>query len=151
MVRKRVYKGYSPVRGTVIMLDLDQFGEIVRERGWSEYSPNPATALLTRLVESFVRKWQGVVVYGLDEERGTEEAVIEIPFVEPEELVEDLKRIKEEINRLGVGITIVAVRGYVVAQPSSQREAYTLTPARRQAHSVLRKAKRRGGNTIIVV
>lgn len=151
MVQKRGYKGYSPVEGTVIMLDLDRFSEIVQERGWSEYSPNPATALLTQLVENFVRKWQGVVVYGLDEKRGTEEAVIEVPFVEPEELVEDLRKIKEEINKLGVGITIVAVRGYVVAQPASQRDAYTLTPTRRQAHSILRKAKRRGGNTIIIV
>ncbi len=150
-MRKRGYKAYPLVEGTVVIMDLDRFGDVVAERGWSEYSPNPATALLTQLVEEFVRKWQGVVVYGLDEERGTEEAVIEIPFVEPEELLEDLKRIKEEMNRLGVGITIVAVRGYVLAQPASQREAYALTPTRRQAHSLLKRLKRRGGNTIAII
>ncbi len=150
-MRKRGYKGYSPVEGTVVIMDLDRFSDVVTERGWSEYSPNPATALLTRLVEEFARKWQGVVVYGLDEERGTEEAVIEIPFVEPEELLEDLTRIKQEINKLGIGITIVAVRGYVLAQPAPQREAYTLTPTRRQAHALLRKLKRRRGNTVVIV
>ncbi len=150
-MRKRGYKGYPLVEGTVVMMDLDRFSDVVAERGWSEYSPNPATALLTRLVEEFARKWQGVVVYGLDEERGTEEAVIEIPLVEPEELLEDLTRIKQEINKLGVGITIVAVRGYVLAQPAPQREAYTLTPTRRQAHTLLKKLKRRGGNTVAIV
>ena len=149
-MRKRGYKGYPPVEGTIVMLDLDNFSEIIAERGWSEYSPNPATSLLTRLVEEFVRKWQGVVVYGLDEERGTEEAVIEIPYVEPEEVASDLERIKEEMNKLGVGITIVAVKGYVLAQPAPQREAYTATPTRRRAHSLLRKLKRRGGNTVLV-
>jgi len=150
-VRKRGYKSYPLVEGTVVMMDLDRFSDVVAERGWSEYSPNPATALLTRLVEEFVRKWQGVIVYGLDEERGTEEAVIEIPLVEPEELLEDLKRIKQEINKLGVGITIVAVRGYVLAQPAPQREAYTLTPTRRQAHAFLKKLKRRGGDTVAIL
>ncbi len=150
-MRKRGYKSYPLVEGTVVMMDLDRFSDVVAERGWSEYSPNPATALLTRLVEEFVRKWQGVIVYGLDEERGTEEAVIEIPLVEPEELLEDLKRIKQEINKLGVGITIVAVRGYVLAQPAPQREAYTLTPTRRQAHAFLKKLKRRGGDTVAIL
>jgi len=137
--------------GAIVIIDLDRFGEVVEERGWSEYSPNPATGLLTSLVEMFVRKWQGVVIYGLDEARGTEEVVIEIPLVEPEELIQDLEYIKQELNRLGVGVTIVAVKGYVLGRPANdRREAYTATPFRRYALSILRRAKRRGGNQVVI-
>ena len=143
--------GEKLVRGTVLVLDLDKFEETIEERGWSQYTPNPATGLLSHLIEQLARKWSAVIVYGLDWERGTEEAVLEIPLVEPEELRGDLERVKEEINRLGVGITIVAVRGHVGLKPAkSRREAYTATPARRLATKLLRKAKRRGGNTIMI-
>jgi len=138
--------------GTVVIIDLDRFGEVVEERGWSEYSPNPATGLLTRLVEELVSKWSGYLVYGLDEERGTEEAVIEFPLVEPEELREDLERIRRELNRVGVGVTIVAVKGHVglLSRSADRRAAYSATPARRMAAKLLRQAKRRGGNVVIV-
>ena len=139
------------VEGTIIIIDLDRFSEVVRERGWSEYKPNPATALLTRLVERIVTRWRAVVIYGLDEERGTEEVVLEIPYTEPEELLPDLEDVKREINRLGVGVTIVAVKGYVGLKPArNRREAYTATPYRRLAYRLLREAKRRGGNRIVV-
>ncbi len=140
------------VEGTVVMIDLDEFGEIVHEKGWSEYQPNPITGTLTQLVEEFVRKWHGYVVYGLDYKRGTEEVVVEIPLTRPEELIDDLRRIKEEINRLGVGVTIVAVYGYVglVHRSINRRAAYTGTPTRRLASKLLQKAKRKGGNTIVI-
>jgi hypothetical protein len=147
-------EGYSVglVEGSVVIVDLDRFEEVVEERGWSQYSPNPATGLMTQLVKDFIRKWSGYIVYGLDEERGTEEAVIEIPLVCPEELREDLERIKTEINKLGVSITIVAVCGYVglVQRNRNRREAYTATPARRLAAKMLQEAKRRGGNRIVI-
>ncbi len=139
------------VEGTIVVIDLDRFSEVVRERGWSEYTPNPATGLLTSLIERLVAKWRAVVVYGLDEERGTEEVVLEIPYTEPEELERDLEAVREELNRLGVGVTIVAVKGYVGLKPArSRREAYTGTPFRRMAYRLLREAKRRGGNTIVI-
>ncbi len=140
------------VEGTIIVIDLDEFSEEVRSRGWSEYSPNPATGLLTNLVEEFISKWHGVVVYGLDPERGTEEVVIEIPSVEPEEVVEDLRRIKSEVNRVGVGVSIVALKGYVIGRSAkNRREAYYGTPFRAEAIRVLKKVKRRGGNQVVVV
>lgn len=143
--------GEKLVWGTVLVLDLDRFEETIEEKGWSQYTPNPATGLLSHLVEQLARKWSAVIVYGLDWERGTEEAVLEIPLVEPEELREDLEKVKEEINRLGVGITIVAVKGHVGLKPAkNRREAYTATPTRKLATKLLRKAKRRGGNTIII-
>jgi hypothetical protein len=138
--------------GTIVIIDLDSFEEVVKERGWSRYSPNPATGMLTRLVENFVAKWQAVVLYGLDEERGTEEVVIEVPMVEPEELLDDLENIKRELNRLGVGVTIVAMRGVVgSARKLERREAYRGSPYRAAASKILRRAKKRGGNVIVVV
>jgi len=144
--------GRGLVEGTVVIIDLDRFGEVVEERGWSEYSPNPATGLLTRLVEELVRRWGGYLVYGLDEERGTEEAIVEFPLTRPEELREDLERIREELNRLGVGVTIVAVYGYVglVERRGDRRRAYTATPTRRLALTLLRRAKRSGGNRVVI-
>ncbi len=149
---QRGYRGTGGlVEGTIVVIDLDRFGEIVEERGWSEYKPNPATGLLTLLVQRFVSKWQGVVVYGLDEERGTEEVVIEIPMVEPEELREDLEEIRRELRRVGVTATIVAVRGYVGLKPArTRREAYTGTPYRRLAVKLLNQAKRRGGDRLVI-
>ncbi len=135
----------------MLVIDLDRFGEVVRERGWSEYKPNPATGLMTLLVERLVSKWRGVVVYGLDEERGTEEVVIEIPLVEPEELLPDLEEIKRELEKLGVTATMAAVKGYVGLKPArDRREAYSGTPYRQLAWRLVRRAKARGGGRIII-
>ncbi len=142
------------VEGLIIILDLDMFEEYMVERGWDPYKPNIVTGTLTNLVEDFTRKWQGVVIYGLDRERGTEEAIIEIPFgyEHLEEIVEDLNRIKKEINRLGASISIVVVNDFVNPRPArDRREAYYGTPGRRRAVKFLRKVKRMGGNRILVV
>lgn len=142
-------KGF--VEGTIVVLDLDRFGEMVEEKGLSEYKPNVVTGLLTQLVEKFVWKWSGVVVYGLDYERGTEEAVIEIPYVEPSEVASDLEEIKKEVERAGASITIIAIKDYVIARPArDRREAYYGTPGRLRALKLLRKVKRRGGGRMIV-
>ncbi|WFO76173.1 hypothetical protein J4526_04905 [Desulfurococcaceae archaeon MEX13E-LK6-19] len=142
-------KGF--VEGTIIVLDLDKFGEMVEEKGLSEYKPNVVTGLLTQLVEEFVRKWSAVVIYGLDHKRGTEEAVIEIPYVEPSEVADDLEKIKREIEKTGASITIVAIKDYVIARSArDRREAYYGTPGRARALKLLKKAKRRGGGQLII-
>lgn len=142
----------SLVEGTVVVMDLDRFEELTRRMGWDQYKPNIVTGTLTQLVEWFASKWRAVVVYGLDQERGTEEAVLEIPGVEPEELREDLEYIRRRIKELGASITIVAVKGYVGLKPCmSRRNAYYGTPTRALAHKLLVKAKRKGGNTVIIV
>ncbi len=139
------------VEGTIIVMDLDGFGEMVEELGLSEYRPNIVTGTLTRLVERLAEKHGGLIVYGLDYERGTEEAVIEIPYMEPTEIAGDLEEIRREIERLGASITIVAVKDYVLMKRAAERrEAYMATPGRRRAARLLRKAKRRGGNTVVI-
>ncbi len=139
-------------KGTIIVLDLDRFNEVIRERGWSEYSPNPVTGLLSELVEKLAIKWRGVIVSGLDWERGTEEAIIEIPYVHPEEVREDLEDIRETVREYGVTITIVAVYDYVVARRAkTRREAYYGSPGRARALRILRQLKRRGGDMVMVI
>ena len=141
----------SLVEGTVVVMDLDKFEELTEKMGWNRYKPNIITGTLTQLVEWFVSKWRAVVVYGLDPKRGTEEVILEIPGVEPEELRKDLECIRRKIEELGASITIVAVKGYVGLKPSmNRRDAYYGTPTRTLAHKLLVKAKRKGGNRVII-
>ena len=142
------------VEGLIIVLDLDKFEEFMEKRGWDPYKPNIVTGTLTNLVENFARKWNGVVIYGLDPIRGTEEAVIEIPYGHDhlDGIIDDLEKIKKEINRLGASISIVVLKDFVYPKPASnRREAYQGTPGRKRAWKMLRKIKRSGGNKILVV
>ncbi len=142
------------VEGLIIVMDLDRFEEFIEEKGLSQWSPNIVTGTLTLLVEEFVRKWQAIVVYGLDPKRGTEEVVLEIPFGHEfiDEITKDLSRIKEEINKLGASISIVVVKDFVMAKPANnRREAYYGSPGRKRAIRFLKKIKRRGGNRLEII
>lgn len=136
--------------GYIIVLDLDRFGEYVETRGLDPYKPNIISGTLTQLVEDFVKKWRGVVIYGLDPHRGTEEAVIEVSEdADVESIAKDLENIRLTIEKLGSSITIVVVKDYVTLKPaSSRREAYNGTPGRRRAWRALRLFKKRGGNVV---
>ncbi|MCE4621932.1 MAG: hypothetical protein F7B19_01285 [Desulfurococcales archaeon] len=136
--------------GTLIIIDLDKMEEIIKERGWSEYKPNPATGLLTMLVEEFSRQHRAVVVYGLDEKRGTEEAILEIPMVEPGEIAEDLVKIADTIcKEANVSVTIVAVTSIVGSKPArTRRDAYT--GIRGEARKILTMLKRKGGGVVYI-
>jgi len=135
--------------GVTIIIDIDRMEETADERGWSRWRPNPATGLLSNLVEQLVRKWQAIVVYGLDWERGTEEAVLEIPSVAGDEVAGDLARLARELCHAGVTVTIVAVTGPVLGKPArSRREAYG--GSRSRARRLLEAYKRRGGGFVVV-
>ncbi len=140
--------------GLIIFMDLDKFEKYTKEHGFNEYKPNIITGTLTSLVEEFSRKWRACIIYGLDYERGTEEAIIEIPYgyENVEEIISDLSKIKETINRLGAKITIVVIKDYVLCKPArNRREAYHGTPGRRRATQLLRKYKRKGGNILVSI
>jgi len=140
------------VMGTIVVMDLDKFEEYVRLHGLDPYKPNVITSTLSHLVNDFALKWRGVIIYGLDLKRGTEEAVIEIPFVHPDEVKEDLNRIRSTIKNLGASITIVAIYDYVLAKPArDRREAYYGTPGRARAMRLLRRFKRKGGDIVTVL
>ncbi len=139
--------------GCVIIMDLDKFEELSKSRGWSEYVPNIITGTLTTLVWQFVRKHFAMVIYGLDEKRGTEEVVLEIPDISEkdlEEIIEDLERIRMEISRLGASISIAVALGPVTGKPAkNRREAYN-SYTRKRALKLLREVKRAGGNKVAV-
>jgi len=137
------------VQGALVIIDIDSMSDMVREKGWSEWRPNPATGLLSGLVENLVRKWQALVVYGLDWERGTEEVVLEVPGVEAGELAGDLAGVAVELCKAGVTATIVAVTAPVLGIPArTRREAY-LGP-RGRVKRLLERYKRRGGGYVVV-
>jgi len=140
------------IEGLIIVADLDKFEEYVEMHGLDEYKPNDITGTLTSMFYDFAIRWRGVVIYGLDFERGTEEVIIEIPIPsEIDDIVRDLEEIRRTINRLGASITIVVVRDYVVCKPArNRREAYYGTPGRSRAMKILRSIKRRGGNQVYV-
>jgi hypothetical protein len=137
------------VEGTIVVMDLDRFGEEVESKGLSEYSPNIATGTLTLLVESLVSKWSALVLYGLDRGRGTEEAVLLFPGVEPGELEGDLVSIARELEGLGFSITIVALRAPIASyKPLKRRrleDAYY-----KRAKRLLDSLKKRGGGVVFV-
>jgi len=144
-------KGYGKlVEGTVIVLDLDKFKKVTKEKGFNEYKPNIITGTLTHLVENFVRKWNAYVLYGLDYSRGTEEAVIIIPMTKPEEVLSDLEKIRREIEKLGASLSIGVSYGVLInIKARNRREAYENITVK-NALKALREAKRKGGNRIVI-
>ncbi len=138
------------IEGTVVILDLDMFEKITEERGYNRYKPNVITGTLTQLVESFVRKWNAYVIYGLDYLRGTEESVILIPLTRPEEVIKDLEQIRKEIEKLGASLSIGVSYGPIIAvKARTRREAYSNITVK-NALKALREAKKKGGNKIVV-
>jgi len=144
-------KGYGKlVEGTVIVLDLNKFKKVTKEKGFNEYKPNIITGTLTHLVENFVRKWNAYVLYGLDYFRGTEEAVIIMPMTKPEEVLSDLEKIRREIEKLGSTLSIGVSYGVIVnIKARNRREAYENITVK-NALKALREAKRKGGNRIVI-
>ncbi|MCE4604812.1 MAG: hypothetical protein F7B20_07625 [Aeropyrum sp.] len=139
------------VEGTIVIIDLDRFEEVTERLGLDRYRPNRYTGLLSGLVESLASRWSAVVVYGLDWRRGTEEAVLEIPLVEPREVKGDLVKLARRLCEEGIPATIVAVKGLVgAARPIGRREAYTGSPDRARARRLLESLKRRGGGAVLV-
>ncbi|MCE4601167.1 MAG: hypothetical protein F7C38_06340 [Desulfurococcales archaeon] len=137
------------VQGTIILIDIDAMEEVMMERGWNEYKPNEATGLLSNLVEDLVRRRHAVVIHGLDWERGTEEALLELPVTRPEEIENDLVEIaKLMCSQAGVSVTIVAVEGPVGLKPVDRKRVYT--GSRGYAKRLLEALKRRGGGVVYV-
>ncbi|MEM4488437.1 MAG: hypothetical protein QXK88_06550 [Desulfurococcaceae archaeon] len=142
------------VPGIIVVLDIDKFGDYIQSLGLDPYRPNTVSGELTALVEKFAWKYRGVVIYGLSPERGTEEAVIEIPYghEELESILGDLNNIKTTIEKYRASISIAVVKDFVTAKPAkNRREAYYGTPGRARAIRALKAVKRRGGGRIIAL
>ncbi len=138
------------VNGVVVVLDLDNFGEEIKKRGWSPWKPNEATGLLTQLALDFASRHRAVIIFGVDSKRGTEEFVMEIPFTTIDNVLDDVKNIVKELNKFSVKASAAVVEGLVGLKPAkNRREGYYGTPARKKATRLLRKAKNLGGNKVL--
>nr|MDO8076715.1 hypothetical protein [Candidatus Freyarchaeota archaeon] len=51
------------VNGVGMFLDLDNFKEVMRKMGWSEFRPNPITGTLTQLVQRLAAKYNATVLW----------------------------------------------------------------------------------------
>jgi len=151
-------KGQVPqVDGAGIFLDLDKFKETTKKMGWTEFKPNPITGNLTQLVQIFASKHNANILWGLDQERGTEEAYLEVVEPELEELHKDLEEIRKKIENLGketkshAHLSIGVAYGKISnVKPRSTREL-TKTPLGNRAWKALKKAKKTGGNKIVQI
>jgi hypothetical protein len=121
----------------MIALDLDEFSKVTRQRGWTQYSPNPVTRYLSHAVSDLVETHHATVLHGLDFERGTEEAQIYCSSPDMETLIKDLEHIRSTIKSLG-GTTL----SIGIAQVPSQIPVTLLVdfPLVKKA---LRKSKRK--------
>lgn len=145
------------VDGITVVLDLDRFKDITSNMHWTEYKPNIVTGSLTRLVEEVVSKLGGIVIYGLDEERGTEEVVMKFVDASIDEVLKEMEKIRLEIERIGresgsnatisIGIYVGPLTSLKPQSPSKAKKTIEVLMALR----ALRKAKKEGGNKIVVL
>lgn len=145
------------VDGAGIFLDLDNFKEIMKKMGWTEYKPNTITGSLSQLVQIFAAKNKANILWGLDQERGTEETYMEVVEPDAEELYTDLEEIRKKIEELGketksnAYLSIGVAYGKIIfVKPRSRREIIG-TPLGSRAWKALKKAKKTGGNKIIQI
>lgn len=145
------------VNGVTVILDLDNFKEVMKVMGWSEYKPNVVTGSLTRLVKEVASKLGGIVVHGLDEERGTEEAVVKFVGADVEEVLEELEKVRLEIERIGKeSRSNATISAGVYVGPITSLKPQPLSMAKKAPEVVmalraLKKAKKKGGNRIVVL
>ncbi|MFX0202235.1 MAG: hypothetical protein ACFFCW_39490 [Candidatus Hodarchaeota archaeon] len=138
------------------MLDLDHFGEITKKAGWLEYKPNIVSGMLTELVIELLSKHHGTHLRGINFQRGTEEAVLFFSTPDPQILLEDLETLRKRIQLLqgGLGFPVTISIGLAFGPSLHMRISDSSNlkqiPLFISAKKALRKAKKQGGNRIIV-
>ncbi|WXG41275.1 MAG: hypothetical protein WED07_11005 [Candidatus Freyarchaeum deiterrae] len=145
------------VDGAGIFFDLDKFKETMKKMGWTEFKPNAITGNLTQFIQMFASKHNANILWGLDQERGTEEAYLEIVEPDTEEISADLEVIRKKIEELGketksnAHLSIGVAYGKIGnVKPRSRREL-TRTPLGNGAWKALHEAKKTGGNKIMQI
>lgn len=147
--------------GLIILLDLDNFGQIMEDQAWTRYSPNDITGKMTDLIEDFVSQHFATILWGLNRKEGTEECMllISIPFEESESVLRDLDDLRLIIENEGkktkTGATLsigIAAGTLIDYKPAASRKKHHLynTPLRRLAKRALEDAKKRGGNQLVI-
>lgn len=142
---------------TCVYLDLDNFGQVINEKPWPEYSPNPITKIMTTSVKFLISRYFCTPLWGLDEKRGTEECIL-LFEQSPNTIMDDLRKLQTEIKRkadetntktsLSIGVTegkIKPVKPFTKMNKSIIKKYQLLY----SAYNALKSAKKQGGNTIV--
>lgn len=154
--RSKTHYSFSE-NGTIVFLDLDRFGECIKEQNWDEYRPNEISGFLTDKLLEYITKFQAVHLWGINKKRGTEEAIL--LFLQEKEwvksLFEDLRKQILKIAKkfdantsLSVGIAYGSIRNLKVVKGHSRKE-FIKNPTVYMAYKALKKAKKWGGNQVI--
>lgn len=144
------------MQSAFVVLDLDHFGEITKKASWTQYKPNIVSGLLTELVTELLSKHHGTHLKGINYQRGTEEAVLFFSSPDPQVLQEDLETLRKRIQLLqgdlgfSVTISIGIAFGPSLHMRISETSELTQIPLYKSAYKALRKAKKQGGDRIIV-
>jgi len=144
------------IKKIVVYLDLDNFNEIVSKFGLSEYKPNIITGQLTHLVYLLSQKYNGVILHGLDWDRGTEEALIEFIDTDQNSLLFDISQLKNEIENLGkktktgVTLSVGIATGFESSFVKPTAKNAFNTPLRKLAKKALRLAKKKKNDIVIL-
>jgi GGDEF domain-containing protein len=143
--------------GTFVFLDLDRFRNCIEKKGWSEFKPNSISGFLTEELEKYVRKYRGLVIWGLNKQRGTEEAILF--FHQKSKIIYELfENIRRKIKRLAekldapTSLSIGMVRGaapLIKQIKSHNKKEFKKDPNILMAYRALKKAKKNGGNCIV--
>lgn len=120
----------------IIALDLDQFGDLTRKMGWTEYAPNPVTRYMSHAVSAFAEAHHATILWGLDSERGTEEAQIYCSDPDLDAVVADLETMRADVKRMGCTLSI----GIACIAPDIPAKSLKDFPLAKKA---LRKSKRK--------
>lgn len=143
--------------GTVVFLDLDNFKKCMESKNWSEYTPNPITRHLTNKIMRYVREYRVFILWGLNRQRGTEEAILFFQYEKDfiQELIEELRKDVMKLARryhaptsLSAGLAEGKVPKVKKIKSHSKRE-FKKDPTIFLAYRALKKAKKRGGNCIV--
>lgn len=120
----------------VIALDLDQFSEMTKRMGWTEYSPNPVTRYMSHAVSAFAEEHHATILCGLDFERGTEEAQIYCSDPDLDAIVINLEMMRSDVKKMGCTLSI----GIAYTPPDVPVKALKDFPLAKKA---LRESKRK--------
>lgn len=146
-------------KGIIVFLDLDNFQEVVKLKNWENYKPNPITSFLTHYLQDVIYKYHAVHLLGINEARGTEEAIL--LFYIKLTIIEDIFR--ELINKISIlaknyridtGLSIGIARGPISGL--NEIKSHSLTEFKKHptlflAYKALKKAKSKGGNSIVII
>ena len=154
--KKNIIQHYNI--GTVIFLDLDGFKNCTEEMNWIRWTPNPITDFLSTQIIKFIYTYQAVHIWGLNEKEGTEECIL--IFWKKQSSIFDL------LNNLRIDILNIAMKlraptslsvGIATGQINNtkpinhnRKSDFKKDPLIYLAYKALRKAKKTGGNKILI-